>query len=229
MAWQPPESMSGYLKPTELCDYNNERIKKKAQEITKSAEKPKEAAIRIFYFVRDEILWGADFLDAKASDTLKRSTGLSMNKGNLQIALLRAARIPARYHRANLKKEALKNLVLDRVYNGLPNTIGAHSWCECYLSDRWFSCEATLDKALYQAALQKGLFTKGQIPSIDWNGENDLIMMTAFLAEDFGTSSSLDDVLKKTQQELFPSKPITRLLCFLSNRLVTKKLRGKKK
>ncbi|HEX75512.1 MAG TPA: transglutaminase domain-containing protein [Dehalococcoidia bacterium] len=225
MSWQSPMGMDEYLRPTALCDCDNCVLKEKAFEITEGAEVPKEAAIRIFYFVRDKIAWGADFLDAKASDTLKRGMGLCMNKANLQIALLRAAGIPARYHRADLKKESLKGLILNIVYKGLPSTISAHSWCECYLFERWVSCEATLDETLYQCAISSGLYSKQQIPTIEWNGESHLILMTPWLSKDFGTSSSIDDTLKEAQLELLPPKPITRMLCLLSNRFVTDKLR----
>jgi len=80
MAWQAPEGMDECLKPTDLCDCKNERVKEKAQELIKGAQSPKEAATRIFHFVRDEILFGGDVVDAKASDTLKRGVGLCMSK-----------------------------------------------------------------------------------------------------------------------------------------------------
>jgi len=75
MAWQPPEGMDEYLRPTELCDSNNEEIKKKAQELIKDTATPKEAAINIFYFVRDGILYALDFAHVKASHTLKTGLG----------------------------------------------------------------------------------------------------------------------------------------------------------
>jgi hypothetical protein len=37
MAWQPPEGMDEYLKPTEFCDSDNEEIKKKARDLVKDA------------------------------------------------------------------------------------------------------------------------------------------------------------------------------------------------
>ena len=80
MAWQAPEGMDECLKPTNLCDCENERVKEKAQELIKGAQSPKEAATRIFHFVRDEILFGGDVVDAKASDALKRGVGLCMSK-----------------------------------------------------------------------------------------------------------------------------------------------------
>ena len=40
MAWQAPEGMDEYQKPTELCDCDNERVKDKAHGLIKGAETP---------------------------------------------------------------------------------------------------------------------------------------------------------------------------------------------
>lgn len=229
MAWQAREGMDEYLKPTELCDCDNESVKDKAQELIKGAETSKEAAIRIFHFVRDGILYGADVVDAKASDTLKRRVGFCMSKANLQIAFLRAVGIPARYHRAGVKKDALRGLVLNIVYRNLPDTLWIHCWCECYPSQTWLSCEAVLDEALYRGAIGKGLYTREQIPTIDWDGGSDLIMMTHWLVKDYGTSASLDDILKKAQRDSLLPKFVTHVMLPLNNRLVTDKVRKKGK
>lgn len=56
-----PEWMDEYLKATKLCDCDDGAIKNKAQEIIKDATTPKEAATKIFYFVRDKMFlypWG---------------------------------------------------------------------------------------------------------------------------------------------------------------------------
>ena len=94
MVWQAPEGMDEYLKPTELCDSDSEEIKKKAGDIIKDAKTPKEAAMKIFLFVRDEIAYGMDIVDARASRTLKKGMGACLQKPTLQIALLRAVGNP---------------------------------------------------------------------------------------------------------------------------------------
>jgi len=48
MAWQAPEGMDEYQKPTELCDCDNERVKDKAHELIKGTETPREAACGYF-------------------------------------------------------------------------------------------------------------------------------------------------------------------------------------
>ncbi|MGD8342771.1 MAG: hypothetical protein PVI38_19085 [Desulfobacterales bacterium] len=52
MSWQSPEGMKNYLKPTKLCDCENEKLKGKAKEIIKGADTPKEAALKIFHYLK---------------------------------------------------------------------------------------------------------------------------------------------------------------------------------
>ena len=43
MIFQSPKGMDEFLKPTVLCDCDDNEIKKKAQELTQNARSPKEA------------------------------------------------------------------------------------------------------------------------------------------------------------------------------------------
>ncbi len=222
MLWQSPGGVDEYLKPTELCDCDNEELKRSAKEIIGDVETPKEAALKIFSFVRDGVLWKMDNIDVKASKTLKKRGGACVNKTNLQVALLRAVDIPARYHQANLKKEWLKPLISGFMFNRLPEIVWFHPWCECYLSERWIACEALFDEALYKAMLQEGVVTEEQVPTIDWDGENDLVVMTPWITEDVGKLASMDVESKRAQKEVTPPRILSLLFGWffflLSNR-----------
>jgi len=193
MARQVPEGVDEYLKLTKLCDHDNEKLREKAREIIKGAVTPKETALKIFYFVRDEILFGIDYPDTKASHTLKKGVGFCITKTNLQIALLRAVGIPARCHYVRLSKEALKDIAPRFMYEKM--TFLTHPWCECYLSGKWIACEALFDETLFEGMLEKGLLTKEQMPTIDWNGETELILTKHHIIDDFGAFPSWDDVM----------------------------------
>ncbi|NIW00066.1 hypothetical protein GWN26_13465, partial [Candidatus Saccharibacteria bacterium] len=171
--------MKDYLKPTKLCDCENEKLKGKAKEIIKGADTPKEAALKIFHFTREEILFGQDYPDVKASHTLEKGIGFCMTKTNMQIGLLRAVGIPARCHYVHFPKELLKPNIPGFIYNKIP-TPQVHPWCECFLDGNWLSCEALYDERLYAVYLQDGLFTKDQIPNIDWDGDTDLVLFAPF-------------------------------------------------
>lgn len=225
MAWSAPEGMEEYLKPTDLCDSGSQAIKAKAKELTEDVDSARKAAQRIFGFVRDGILFGFDRRDDKASDTLKKQVGFCVTKTNLQVALLRAAGIPARYHQALLTKEALKGILPAFVYRSVPEKIWFHPWCECYLSEKWISCDTLFDKELYNALLSRGITSGERIPTIDWDGMNDLNTMTAWMLEDVGNSASLDHVFRKAQSEL-PPRPIAIILERLCNRHINKLRKG---
>jgi transglutaminase-like putative cysteine protease len=225
MKFQAPEGMQEYVSPTVFCDSDNVEIKKMAEEITRDASSPKDAAMKIFFYVRD-IPYAVTTLNRKASRTLKENRGFCVTKTNLQVALLRATGIPARYHQVVLDKKVIKEIVSDFLYNKHEETIWYHPWCECYLSGRWIACDSYLDKALYGAAIKEGIITREQMPTIDWDGESDLKTALPWVLKDAGVHSSYDevfeDVMKKTPVPAF----IMSFVCTLSNRY-TEKLRKK--
>ncbi len=191
-----------YLIPTEVCDCDNPEVKQKANELIEGTKTPKEAALKIFKFVRDNILFAGDKLyPVKASETLKKGTGFCVPKTNLQIALLRAVNIPARYHQLELDKNCLKNIFDDDILYSLPKTIWYHPTCECYLDEKWIACDGTFDKDLYEGLCEKGILDKNLMPTIDWDGENDLYIFKSWIIKDRGTHNSYEDILKKALEE----------------------------
>lgn len=211
------EEMDNYLRPTELCDSDNEEIVRKADEIAGSVSTQKQKAVGLFYFVRDEILFALDNFEVKASQTLRKGRGHCVNKVNLQVALLRAAGIPARYHQGVVTKDCLKGIVAGFIHRATPDRIWYHPWCECYLSNKWIACDAIFDLRLYEGVLTRRLVSKNQIPTIDWDGENDLNVVNAWLVEDVGIFDSFDAVLKKGQKDEFPSQLVVKIIFSLSN------------
>lgn len=195
-----------FLKPTRFCDCDNQEIIAKAKELTQNDNSPKEMALSIFHFVRDQIRYMmCDF--TKASETLDFGFGDCGTKTNLQIALLRSFEIPARYHIASLRKECIRGIVSETLYQEAPDEIPNHPWCECYLSGKWVSCDTLLDKALVKTMYKNGIITKEEIPTIDWDGESDLNTMTKWMIEDKGTLSSLDELVI-AEQKAFDELPI---------------------
>ena len=193
------EELSGkYLETTKLCDWENPALQTKAKEIAAGAVNPEEKAVKIFTFVRDNIRFSLAYSRSKASQTLQKEYGECGTKTNLQVAMLRAAGIPARYRWVEAKRTVLAHLVEDFVYKHMPATV-SHFWCECWLRGRWFSWEALLDKPLYEGMLRAGLITKAEIPTIDWGGETDLILLRPWITQEYGTLPSYDNVLKVLQ------------------------------
>lgn len=214
--------MEEYLITTELCNYENDEINKKAQELTEDSNSLKESALSIFTFVRDQVLFGVDLPYTKASDTLKKGFGHCVTKTNLQIALLRAVGIPSRYHQVILHKDILKGIIPSSIHNKLEEKIWYHPWCECYLSRKWVACDLFLDNSLYQAACRKGILTKDKMPTIDWDGDSDLKIIVPWMLEDVGTHSSYDDVCKKVMDDIKMPKFLFKMALKISNRYTNK-------
>ncbi len=192
---EPRMGVEEYLIPTKLCDCNHPKIRATAKEITEGAETPREASVRIFYWVRDEIKFGLYFSHTKASTILQRRIGECVNKTNVHVALLRASGIPARLRYVRCKKEVLENIISGFIYKRIDSE-ASHFWCECFLAGRWISCESMIDEPLYKGVLQISPTMKGRIPTIDWDGETDLVVSRAWITEDLGSLSSVDEAYK---------------------------------
>jgi len=191
--------MENFLKSTKFCDCDNQKIIAKATELTRNDKTTREAALSIFHFVRDQIAFMGGPI-VKSSRTLKRGNGFCVTKSNLQVALLRAVNIPARYHVAHLKKDILIGIVPGIESDDYHDVITYHPWCECYLSDKWISCEALFEKALVEKIYKEGIHSKEDMPIIDWDGESDLSIVSTWKLEDKGTHDSLDELFLEVKK-----------------------------
>lgn len=187
-----PEESDNYLKPTRLSDSDHPSLQAKARELTVGAGSDKEAALRIFYFVRDHIKFGSSDLFGQASHTYRVGIGDCGIKSNVQMSLLRAAGIPARLHAITAKREVINGLFPAWAVAMFPQEAG-HIYCECCLSDRWIACEATFDVTLFKALLRTGILPQGVIPTIDWDGEMDLTLIHPWMIRDLGVCTSYEE------------------------------------
>jgi hypothetical protein len=187
-----------YVTATRLCDCDNPWLRKRAEEITRRASTPEEKALKTFYYVRDNIRFSLAYSRSSASQILERGYGECGNKTNAQVALLRAVGIPARFHWVQAKTVVLRRLIAGFVYEHMP-PVASHFWCECYLNGRWVSSELLLDKLLYQGMQKEGLITKEQIPTIDWDGRTDLVLLKPWITADRGHLPSYDDAIERLQ------------------------------
>jgi hypothetical protein len=203
-----------YLVSTEYCDCHNESLRKKAREIANESRIQKEAALKIFYWIRDEILFNATLnIFKKASETIEEGTVDYCNKINLHTALLRAVGIPARMQYAQINKEILRQFVPKFLFNRIPNPIG-HAWCECFLNNGWVSCEALFDESLYAGLIEEDVISSKEIPSIDWDGSNDLILLEEWIVAHSEPISSFDDLVEYELKKVgYPPK----IFCILFN------------
>jgi transglutaminase-like putative cysteine protease len=209
------KAMQEYLEPTELCDCDDARLKERASRIVAGVDSPREASRRIFRFVRDTIPFNATLdIYQKASKTLRKEVVDYCNKVNVQVALLRAAGVPSRCHLVRVQNEVLQPFIPRFLYDRLPSPVG-HFWCECHLDGKWLACEALFDRPLYLGMLEAGLIAQEQIPTIDWDGESDLVLFRPWIVEEIGPYPSYDELVKLAQDEGMPPKVFCQLFDWL--------------
>lgn len=226
LPWQAPTGMEEYLQVTKLCNFDHPAVCAKAAEIVADAPTPQQAAMRIFTFVRDQIRFGLVHpMDETALMTLERGMGQCSAKSNLQVALLRAAQIPARFHVVAVDRRSLRGLVPSLIYRLFGPSLW-HPWAELYLDGQWRACDTLIDQPLYFSATQQGIIQPTQIPTIDWDGTEDLLLLKPWIVEEVGTFTTLEAALAKMPKSMVPPKALARLAFAYSNRY-TARLRSR--
>lgn len=197
--WQAPEGMGKYLKGTDIVDLDSEIIRKTTKEVINDLRTPKEAAVSIFYFIRDEIKFALTPQLERASTVVERGTGYCVSKATAIVAMARVANIPARYHFASIKKEVTKGVMGSMGYRFMPKVMPGHTWVDLYLNDKWIGVEFTYDKKLLEVQKEKnmGIYEKGIERDVDWDGEHDLLIPPEFLVEDLGVYESPEAAVKR--------------------------------
>ena len=196
--WPIPSGMEEYLKATNLVDLDSEITRKATKEVIHNARTPQEAAVRIFYFVRDKIKYELSPQLEKASMVIERGTGYCVSKSTVMVTMARLAGIPARYHSALIKKEAVKGLMGNMGYNFMQKTF-PHTWSELYLDEKWLGAECSYDDQLHEILKTKhiNIYEKRTEPEVDWDGAHDLGVLPELIVEDLGFNASPEEFVRK--------------------------------
>lgn len=191
VTWSPPgdQRFDEYLRETPSCDIRNPNLQRITSNIIGPADSPGEAAVRIFYFVRDEIKHGWVPAVQRASMTLERKIGDCWPKSILQVAMLRAARIPARFRWIEYHKQLFLGLVPTAVYDTLSDPFPFHVLAEVYLDGRWVKADATFDRYLSPARTRA------------WDGRSDSICLNSSeISKDRGATASFEDRVPEIEE-----------------------------
>ncbi|MDO9044780.1 MAG: transglutaminase-like domain-containing protein [Methanobacteriaceae archaeon] len=93
------ENIEDYIRLSEIIDFDNQSMAKKAMELSKGMKTDIQKAKSIYEFVRDEISHSSDInsneITYRASDVLNKGHGLCFTKSHLMAAFLRVVGIPA--------------------------------------------------------------------------------------------------------------------------------------
>ena len=154
-------SLSQYLKPTRLCDFDRApEIRDTAQRLTAKLNDKREVLNCVYQFVR-RLPYGLEDWDVRASETLRKGWGMCSGKTNLLVAMLRSLGIPARYRIYKIRTEdtlwrwaASQDSELAQLM-GEPLSEQDHIVAGVYLNS-WEACDPARDPA----------FEAGQISNV---------------------------------------------------------------
>jgi len=122
-----------FLLPTEICDAAHPAVVALSKRLIPSGCSAARAAAAVRSWVRAHITYVLRDKAEKASETLEAREGMCTNKANLQVALLRAAGIPAGFVLAHITKEAFVGpQILDEVFD-LIQPVTVHVFCAVYI------------------------------------------------------------------------------------------------
>lgn len=187
------------IQETVFCDANHPAVSRLAKQLADGETNPRKITEAVFKHIRDNIRFGFDVVQVKASETLAKGYGACWNKALLMVALLRSNKIPARLAYNPVKREFMTPAMGEAVQT-LPEIIN-HCFVQIRLDGEWISIDATLDKGTYQK-----LFVPHNVAwGIDWNGREEIRLYTESIA---GPVDFFEDIDAAIQQNVGNEMPL---------------------
>jgi hypothetical protein len=143
-----------YLRPTKFLDFLHPALQEKTDLLLTGIDPADQIAkaIKLFYFVRDEIKYVVKYewryyskKNSKASATLTRGYGYCIQKSALLAAMARYAGIPARLHFVDIVNYLTSQKYIDKIGS---NIFVFHGFVDLYLDGKWVEANVAFDKDL---------------------------------------------------------------------------------
>ncbi len=166
-----------YLQATEIIDSDHEDIVRFAKRVVGEAADPVERARRLFYAVRDGIVYDVRspfFLPDhyRASSVLNRGRGFCVPKASVLCAAGRAMEIPARLGLADIRNHGASKQVVEMMGTDI---FAFHGFVEFHLKGKWVKATAAFDAPI---------FLRHNIAPVEFDGEHDAVYPTHTLNGD---------------------------------------------
>jgi len=141
-----------YLAAGEFIDSNDPDVRAFAEKVTAGTSGDVAKALKLYYAVRDEILYDPYFVGEarsyfRASDCLRAKRGFCIPKAALLAATARSVGIPARVGYADVRNH-LSTKKLTELMGG--DLYTWHSFAELYLDGRWVKATPAFNLSLCQ-------------------------------------------------------------------------------
>lgn len=165
----PPEIDEAYLRPARFVDSDNPAIVAFATRVAGAARDSIDAAVRLYYAVRDEIRYEpympyGEADTYRASAVLTQGRGYCVGKAALLAAAARARGIPARLGFADVRNHLATPRLLQLIGS---DVFIFHGITELWLGDRWVKATPTFNL---------GLCDKFGLHALDFDGKADALL-----------------------------------------------------
>jgi len=188
-----------YIQKSFYCDFDHPAVSGLAKDLAKGGSDPLRVTETVFGYVRDNILFGSDSVQVKASETLSKGYGVCNNKSLLLVALLRSNKIPSRMAYYPVYREFMRP-AMGEACKTLPETI-KHCFTHVLLNRRWVAIDATLDMGTYQKFFRPCHVSWG----IDWDGKKDMQLYTEHIAGPVVIIGDIDAAIQQDMRDAVPS------------------------
>ena len=196
-----------YLAPTTHIASDDPGIIAYADHAIGEANDPIERGIRLYYAIRDDVLYDPYALELtswglSASRCLHRKVGFCISKAALLAAAARAVGIPARVGYADVRNHLATKRLL-KLMGG--DTFCYHSYAEMFLADRWVKSTPAFNLALCQRFRVRSLEFDGREDSLFHPFDADDQRHMEYL-RDRGTFVDVPaDLILGTFREIYPN------------------------
>ncbi len=157
-----------YLTPGELVDSGDPDVRAFAQKTTADAADPTSRAVKLYYAVRDGVLYDPYYVGEarayfRASDCLRAGRGFCVPKAALLAAAARAIGIPARVGYADVRNHLSTKKLRDLVGGDL---FVWHGYAELHLEGRWVKATPAFNLSLCE---------RFGVRPLEWDGRHDAL------------------------------------------------------
>jgi transglutaminase-like putative cysteine protease len=187
-----------HIQKSVYCDFDHPAVSSLAKDLAGEESDPAMVTRLIFKHVRDNIRFGFDLVQVKASETLTKGYGACWNKALLLAALLRSNKIPARMVYNPVKREFMRPAMGEACQN-LTEPFN-HCFTQVRLNGKWIVADATLDTPTYRK-----LFLPYQVSwRIDWDCKKDMRLYAEHIAGQVVVIEDIDAAILQNVGNVLP-------------------------
>jgi hypothetical protein len=192
----PATELDASLRPTFYCDSDDPDVREVSRDLTATTGCEREAAVRLFEFVRDGIAYAFGPWNVTASETLATRRGTCTNKANLLVALFRASGIPGACGVLRVDARRYFGALTPAYFDRHVRAESTHVYAAARLDGEWVRCDPSTDRGI---AEKTGHFCP-QTALVEWDGYTDAmdILDPEHVHADLGLFADIDDVLAKS-------------------------------